>query len=283
MTTMSAAIAEFKRAVENVSCNVALIHKFDAPQIASLEPNEKGAGFLGSVFMVTVTDRKCADKKLDLVLKLALRQTEIRAIVPVRLFYENEIFFYDTIYPTFEQFNRKQRGENAAPLDLVPRNYLNSLLPNAELLVLGNLKAAGFHTFDRKLDMNRSHIEMIFKRYGCYHGTSFAFQDKEPAWFATLTDGIRDGFSALVEVERFSKSLQRLCEFINDKVLVSGEVDQVIIDKFKKYNKDNILDIYLDSINRKSKYLAILHGDCWSNNLMFKYEVKSYNNIVIIT
>jgi thiamine kinase-like enzyme len=41
--------------------------------------------------------------------------------------------------------------------------------------------------------------------------------------------------------------------------------------KLKKYI-ENSKEILYESINYSGKYYGILHGDCWSNNMMFKYQ-----------
>ncbi|KAJ8957802.1 hypothetical protein NQ314_006477 [Rhamnusium bicolor] len=136
-------------------------------------------------------------------------------------------------------------------------------------IVLENIKFKNFVTIPKTKTFDRDHLEYIFKQYGKYHALSFAYRMLNPEGYAELSKGFADVYLDLTEREAFSQGIDIIHELCLES-LQPGEDDDVI-QKYKYY-VGNGTKIFQNSNNYVGNYSVILHGDCWSNNMMFKYD-----------
>ncbi|RZC42290.1 EcKinase, DUF1679, and/or APH domain containing protein [Asbolus verrucosus] len=174
--------------------------------ITDVKTNQKGEGYLGEIFMVTVKDTD-SDKHLDVIIKAAFIDEKVREMAPIRMSFQNEINFYVNVYPRFEKFE-KERGVSQT-VQLVPKCLMVYEEEKEEMLALENIKV---------LEMSK----------------------------------------------------------LAANSLIPGEDDEVI-KKFEKYAGRNIVNIFKNISVEKCDYSAILHGDCWSNNMLFRYEDEGHD------
>ncbi|XP_018566811.1 uncharacterized protein LOC108907557 [Anoplophora glabripennis] len=227
--------------------------------------NEKGEGYLGQIFFLTLRD-KTTGKQLNIVVKQAFSEQAVREIGPIRDVFLNEIYFYTKVWPKLQKFQER-----------IPKEYRFTHLANClatiseenfERLVLENLKCQGFVMHDKKQVVEKEKFEFIFKLYGKFHAMSFAYKALYPEEFSELTRGFREVFEKFFEKEvtvDFHKYAHEQCL----ENLEPG-VDDAIIEKYRHY-VDDVVKLFMDSL-ANGKYTAIIHGDCWSNNMMFKYD-----------
>ncbi|RZB38959.1 EcKinase, DUF1679, and/or APH domain containing protein [Asbolus verrucosus] len=245
--------------------------------ITNVSTNEKGDGFQAEFFMVTIKDT-ASDKHLDIALKTAFIIDNIRNILPIRLAFENEIYFYSEVYPLFKKFERNH--EISEDIKYVPKCFKVSLEDHSEMLALEDLKVSGFETFDRMSFLDHDHISFIFETYGRFHAYSFALCDQQPEEYKKLVGGFVNVYEKFLNDKTdFYKQLLRTNVATIMNYLIPGEDDE-IINKFHKYENDGVCRIFEEVVTENCEYSAILHGDCWSNNIMFKYDVKNGKKLV---
>ncbi|KAJ3659966.1 hypothetical protein Zmor_011627 [Zophobas morio] len=244
--------------------------------ITDVQTNQKGEGYLGQIFLVSVKDAN-NDKQLEIAVKAAFTDEKVRAMVPIRISFLNEIYFYTNLLPTFQKFE-KERGQSTY-VEFVPKCFNVSAKEPEEVLILENLKASGFEMFDKKLVLDEDHVRLIFKTYGRYHGYSFVLRDQNPEEFERLSKGCCNVYNEFLKNDFFINHMGELVKMAQG-TLLPGEDDEVI-EKFGKYGDIDLRDIFKDAISEEMDYSVILHGDCWSNNMMFKYE-KSANTKKLI-
>ncbi|KAJ3659965.1 hypothetical protein Zmor_011626 [Zophobas morio] len=241
--------------------------------ITDVQTNQKGEGYLGQIFLVSIKDAK-TEKQLEIVIKAAFTDEQVRAMIPIRMSFLNEIYFYTEVLPSFQKLEEKCRQSTS--FQFVPKCLKVSLKDQEEMLILENLKASGFEMLDKKLTLDEDYVRLIFKTYGRYHGYSFVLRDQNSEAFERISQGCCNVYAELLKNDFFNQQMAGVAKLAQD-ILLPGEDDE-IIEKFEKYSGANLADTFKDIVSKEvNAYSVVLHGDCWSNNMMFKYE-NSLNN-----
>jgi hypothetical protein len=227
----------------------------------------KGDGFLGDFYKVSITDGE-TKKKYDLAIKKAPTEKVRREESRIDLAYENEILFYSEICPAFRKF--EEDHGISKPFDSLPEYFASDGQLGKELIVLKDITKEGFELREKDLLLDDDHANLIFKTYGHFHAISFYLKEQKPEEFSRLTKSLKNIWN-----EDFVKD--SLVNIIKSHVEIAYEAldpreHAEIMVKLKKYI-ENCEEILFESVNYTGKYFGILHGDCWSNNMMFKYQV----------
>ncbi|XP_018566836.1 uncharacterized protein LOC108907580 [Anoplophora glabripennis] len=236
-------------------------------KIVSHDSNNKGAGYSGEVIFVKLRDTK-THKETNVIVKQALKDQSLRDSLSIRDIYMNEIHFYSKVWPVLDKFQEQ-----------IPMQYRFQKLPkylasvsneNFEYLVMENLKFQHFQNLEKEVFLDKEHYELIMREYGKFHGISFAYKALYPEEYADLAQGLASMFSHMVRTtDFFEKSIKYAFEICTE--YFEPGVDDAVIEKLRLY-LENGKELFLESIEGKTKYTAITHGDCWSNNMMFKYD-----------
>lgn len=251
---------------------LSLMNKIKIKQIENyhidLSYNGKGEGYTGEVVFIILTNKKSQEEKQFLVVKQQKPNNEKMDKITKKI-YEIELLFYETIWPTLHKSYQETTGKS---LNFIT-NYLGSSREDSLRLIMDNNKANGFINCDKTKSFNADHIVKLFKTYGVYHGISMAFKEDN-----------------LDEFQRLSKALGNALKEINtyDSMITNGIVRcfKEIQEYFDPVTEKNLIHKLVEYENKGGEKLAdcmyqedepqraLLHGDCWSNNLMFKYHVS---------
>lgn len=236
--------------------------------ITNVKTNQKGEGYLGEIFMVSVKDTKTG-KLFQVVIKAAFVDEKVRELAPISASFQNEIYFYTCVLPKYQKLGREKGLLNI--LEFVPKCLKACVKEQEEMLALEDLKKVGFEIFDKTLILDEEHVKLIFKTYGIFHGYSYAWKDQKPEEYKTVTKKFINVYEEFVNNKMFSDHMLTISKLV-ESTFIPGEDDE-IIKKYEKYAGTNIIDIFADLSRAEDKYSGLLHGDCWSNNMLFKYEV----------
>ncbi|XP_018566810.1 uncharacterized protein LOC108907556 [Anoplophora glabripennis] len=230
------------------------------------EGNKKGEGFLGEIVFITMREKN-SDQNLNFAVKQAFDKKTIRDAHQIRKVYLNEIYFYTETWPILERF--QERISPKYRFQKIPKCFATVSEEFSEKLVLENLKYQGFEVYDKKKPLDKEHFELIFKEYGKFHAVSFAYKALHPDSYARLVSGTTNLFLSMATRDYFEKGNIYTHETCL-KGLVPG-TDDAVIERYKLY-PEICNKLFLESVDCATKYAVIVHGDCWSNNMMFKYD-----------
>ncbi|CAH0550368.1 unnamed protein product [Brassicogethes aeneus] len=229
------------------------------------EGNEKGEGYLGEMFFVKITP-KGNKNTYNIAIKRAFTDKPVREEMPIREVYLNEVFFYKECYPVLQQL---QSELDLPKFNNVPKCFYTSTEPENEYLAMENLKASGFELFPKEKIVPYDYFEFIFKIYANLHATSFVLGKTQPEKFEKLTSNLRKLSTHFFSNSAFNNVWNDMIAQAGEK-LIPGQ-DNKAIQVFKqKYS--NGLSVFMDSWGYNGKHPVINHGDCWSNNMMFKFN-----------
>lgn len=223
-------------------------------------------GFLGVIFFVKVIDKKGT---LNLVVKAGSQNEKQRNFINIGDIFGREIYFYKKILPAMSDFQKARLVKQ--PFISYPKCYEAYSSADCEGLVLENLKAKGFSLWNRLVPMDENHISLVLREYGRFHAISLAMKDQNPEQFKQLTRNYDDCFNQFLIRVKACEHYRNRFKIISDVLSKQGR--QELSAKVKKFI-DEIEPVLMNCAKPDDQYSVILHGDCWCNNMMFRYEVK---------
>ncbi|KAJ3646100.1 hypothetical protein Zmor_023707 [Zophobas morio] len=229
-----------------------------------------GDGYMGKITFVTVTGKTKTQetKTLNLAIKSSTENQIFRNQVPIKLLFEQEIYIYDKVIPTFKKF-QQEMGFRSPVLESLPTCYTTQRGEN-EVLVLENLKNRGFDLWDRTVPMDMGHIKTLLKAYAEWHAFSLALRWKNPENCQELVKNYVNMWSYHIhQVE-----IEPVFFQYHEEVRKFWEKDEKDIASLK-FSKDTINYILHKLIAEDPEYHVISHCDGWTNNFMFRLEQKS--------
>ncbi|XP_072384200.1 uncharacterized protein [Diabrotica undecimpunctata] len=242
-----------------------LHEKIENFEIHEHEGNEKGEGHLGEIAFLSFKNKNTS-KDHHLVVKQCLTGGK-ETTKFMSMCFNNEIYFYTKVMPALQEFQKSY--PKVEIFNDIPKCLATCLKKGEEKLVMENLKIKGYKVHPKKIPLNSKMYETIFKKYGKFHGISYAFKHYHPQKFSELGAEYHQNMKRLVDQGLMKSVISGCCNKVKEFLEEENEIK--IIESFKKYC-DNGVQMYLDALAYKSPYSVFIHGDCWSNNMMFKYN-----------
>ncbi|XP_023012807.2 uncharacterized protein [Leptinotarsa decemlineata] len=233
-------------------------------EVAACAGTVKGDNYLGVITRVTI---KNDARKLEVILKSASTSEALRKAVSIHNVFCREIYIYEKIFGEFKKFQDNYIISN--PFSGHAKLYETSLKDGHECLVMENIVENGYKLWNRQIPMTPEHIKAVFVEYAKFHAVSLAMKHKNPDLFEDLTSGIEEHvFGADMDDQvKFQSFIDAIIN--NGSKALEGVPD--LLDVLKRLGTS--LPEYFKNEMKDPKWnLVVNHGDCWCNNLMFKYE-----------
>lgn len=229
--------------------------------------NQKGKGFLGDILYIVVTKRISKTKQY-LVLKQQ-RKFEGKTVDWLNEPFDNEIHFYDTIWPTMHKVYFEKTHKS---LEFIPKCLATSKV-GIKRIVLENLKMSLFDNSDQTRSLDENQLIKIFQTYGIFHGISMSIKEQNPEEFSRIVNGIHNLWKYVFAKGIIGKFV--VCNARAAQSFFDPTTEKYCIDKLLEYEEKGV-EIICNLLDQESNYPVITHGDCWSNNLMFRLNVSIY-------
>lgn len=242
--------------------------------------SNKGDNYLGIVYRIRVKSKVDGSLKLSLVLKSAPQGSERRDQFHVHDLFEREFLFYDEIFPLYKKF-QEEKG-----IDVETEGFHHTALSYGSIheqpfegIFLEDLTAKSFEMFDRKKELTREHVLRTMEALAKMHALFFAMKDQR----SELIEKYKTMEDILIKISNDPDASIRIwIETQNKKaieVIKKSNNDDLKSHVLKILN-DDIIKQFDDSTNGKNAepYAILCHGDCWNNNVMYKYKVCGKND-----
>lgn len=225
----------------------------------------KGDNYLGHILGITVKDKT---KKLEIIVKLCPQNDNFRNALPIRNIFLKEIEMYERVLANFTTFQKETGVRN--PFESYAKCYGKCETEKSECLVLENLIKQNYSLWNRKIPMNSKHISLVMSEFGKYHAVSFAMKKKRPDLFQDLARFLMepptefDKNNLLFFIKNTSETIQNA---------IQG--NSLLENAYKKL-MSGVQQFFTEELKKNEEKMVITHGDCWCNNMLFKYEVSNY-------
>lgn len=222
-------------------------------------------GYMSLIFFVEVRHK---NGTLHLAVKASTQDEEQRKFADFSQVFALEIHIYKNVFQAFDEFQKERSIQR--PFNGVAKYFLGCSKEGSEGLVLENLRATGFCLANRQEPLDENQVVLVLREYGRFHAISYAMKDQKPKKFRQLTENMIDCFKIFLERPGSIENYQARFGILSD-VLRKQNCKNVAerIDRFIS----RIPDFMINCAKPDDHHSVILHGDCWTNNIMFKYRV----------
>ncbi|XP_053635501.2 uncharacterized protein [Cherax quadricarinatus] len=183
--------------------------------------------------------------------------------------FKKESEFFKEILPVL---NYELTSLGFSPLR-VAKWFYTSLEKEKEMIFLEDLRPRGFQMFDRRKGLSVAHATLVLQELARLHAASLLLKARAP------TEDLADRFTHLkTDWMTFSDSAKGMINGIFSAPLKSS---QQLLHNIKGYevaeqwiakHKDNLAELIEIQLARNTKFDVICHGDCWNNNMLFRYN-----------
>ncbi|KAL1501086.1 hypothetical protein ABEB36_006478 [Hypothenemus hampei] len=235
----------------------------------------KGDNYLGVLHIITLRDS--TGKQISLILKTAPLDDAVRLQGRMPQVFKREAFIYGKILPEFQQI-QKEYGIKK-PFLGAATYYGSDLTEKQESILMENLKLNDYQLCDRTQPMNEEHIIVVFSEYARFHAASFALRHLRKEKFEELTKDIHYSVfqNPTANPEETAKVLENYVE-AGVKSIKGNTKAVAALEKMKL----NIMDLFKNSMVQGRERFVVVHGDCWCNNMLFKYREKNPSDVCFI-
>lgn len=240
-------------------------YKFETDRASS-----HGDNFLGVLIGVTINgmqkiNGQLVAAQLNLICKTPPANENRRKNFQSSTVFDREIHAYAEILPSLVKFQREKGLKEDDSFLAFPKVYACDVDAEhgAYILVMEDLKAKNYKMWPKEKTIPIDHELLLMKELGKLHGISFAFKDQRPNEFNAYKQ-LTDPFSEIVRGSMssfFNQQVQMVRDIVDDpahkKIVDHFEIDRMLDNCFGWESRD--------------KFGVISHGDCWNNNIMYKY------------
>nr|XP_045586384.1 uncharacterized protein LOC123748238 isoform X1 [Procambarus clarkii]XP_045586385.1 uncharacterized protein LOC123748238 isoform X2 [Procambarus clarkii] len=155
----------------------------------------------------------------------------------------------------------------------VAKWFHTSLEKDKEMIFLEDLRSREFKMFDRKKGMDVAHATLVLQELARLHAASLLVKATAPE------QDLADRFTYVkVEWINFSEHAKKIFNDMFAGALAGGEEMLHDIEGYKvaelwlAKHKNNCANLFQSQLVRSPKFDVICHGDCWNNNVLFRYN-----------
>ncbi|XP_075982267.1 uncharacterized protein LOC142980648 [Anticarsia gemmatalis] len=235
---------------------------------------QAGDNFIASVKRMHVDGE---NGSMRLIAKLAPPIEAVRQSLNTAVLFKNEHIMYTEILPKFLYF-QKRAGIPEEEQIKFPKCYGSSAEAPNEVIILEDLKPLDFIMLDKTAPLPTDCVYSILKCFAAFHSLSFVMRQREPGTFDRYKSTLFDMWGAMPQkddMREFFLSMEK------DMISVLEDPDYINMTKNKMSEAlGQIAKIKKEDM--ENKYSVIVQGDCWTNNVMFRFEGEKLADTMLI-
>ncbi|XP_063244577.1 uncharacterized protein LOC134544681 [Bacillus rossius redtenbacheri] len=257
---------------------VARRERFTDIEVEVGRASSKGDNYIGELLRVRLKGRRDGEEGqgMSLVVKLIPDSEAKREALDMDSFFDNELFVYSEVMPAFQSLQEDRRVPEAERFGAVPKLLACDRSEGGVSLVLEDMSPRGYRMADRLKGLDSAHCSLVMKELGRFHAFSFALRDQRPEELQRLRSGVTEtlfGPRAHFSSEQGKASLKQNIDQASSTMLKRFPLESEYMERFRRFCSDfNKRGEAVASGEAAEPCAVICHGDCWTNNILFKYS-----------
>ncbi|XP_026755823.3 uncharacterized oxidoreductase dhs-27-like [Galleria mellonella] len=217
-----------------------------------------GANYTSQLFIVTVSEP--GNEDLQLFAKVGIVGEKMRSQMPV-LIYDIERYAYKELLGKYESIQNDHQVPAAERLR-IPKFYGYNPTVYEETIVLENLAAKGFTTYDRFKSINWEYASKSVTSMAKFHALSIVYSEEYPEEYKRVLDMMKFQVDAISIFIR-----EGLKKYQNIAIAAASENNK---SKLKNYLESKVsLDVIVN-FYKPGRLHILCHGDYRPSNLMHR-------------
>lgn len=235
-----------------------------------------GDGFVAEIVRAKITGNQLVkgvqeESELVVILKLPPENKTRREQMGMNVF-EREVTVYNEILPMFQKFQLDKGLKPGQGFVSFPKCYYASYDKEKDeaVIIMEDIRKKGFKMLNKYKTIDFPHATAVLETVAQFHGLSLAMKDQCPGIFDKFK-GLKDNMSDAM----LNDMMKSMTAASVEKAIGALEPHEENIKQKLRAFSENVIEIVASCTNGESSepYTVINHGDCWINNIMFKYEV----------
>lgn len=253
---------------EGVCRDVLAKYGFNKCHVLVEAVGKKGDNYVANVKRLTAKqDGVNEGKEFKMIVKLAPNIQQVRDLMFTSVAFSNENVVYNKLFPKYDAI---QAEANIPPEERLkhPICYGTYMEAPNEAVLLEDICESGFKLYDRFQSMSDEQARMVLNELAKIHALSFVLKSKDPEYYLKMKSELSNLWASTensVEMQQFADNLERDALSVLENEVFKDKI-RGVISKLPVYSLD------LHKMDIDSEYSAIIQGDCWTNNMMFKHK-----------
>ncbi|XP_054726573.1 uncharacterized protein LOC129236297 [Anastrepha obliqua] len=200
-------------------------------------------------------------KTVSFVLKTPHTNEMMSKILELLKLFPKEEKVYHSILPKFEELYR-QVGKD---VKFAPSAYQFDRDIGVDYVLLDDLRPRGYKNANRIKGLDLEHTKYVLLKMAEFHAASACYVEHFGTFPAEFTVGIytKSNKELLKEFNASGAFLAQLKKWSNGQAYYEklADIDTYLVDRLLQ-----------DQVYNPSEFNVLNHGDCWVNNILFKYN-----------
>lgn len=240
--------------------------------------SSKGDGFVGQMFKAIISE---GDRKNVYLCKIPPLDDARREQFNSMIAFAREALAYDRFLPAIYEYQQEKGVSSAADgFFNTPRCYYAHCdeVAQESVIVMEDLRLREFRLWNKHNIVDYDHANLFMTHIGRLHAVSLAMKRDKPETFAQFK--LSNPFDVMLTADGpFANMILSQLQMVIDALDAQDTIERAKMEELKETVFDEL--IRCGKAQLAEPYTVVGHGDCWTNNMMFRYEEGKPKEIIL--
>ncbi|XP_035897702.1 uncharacterized oxidoreductase dhs-27-like [Anopheles stephensi] len=240
--------------------------------------SSKGDGFAGELFRAYLSE---GDRREVYLCKIPPLNEARRQQFGTMAIFEREALVYNTFLPLMFAYQEEKGISREDGFFCTPKCYYAHYDGPTEeaIIVMEDLRQSEYTMFNKDKPVDYEHIRLAVEQLARYNAVSLAMKHDRPQQFAQfkvhdpMKDMMGPGNPFLMMLQKTGADAIETLEphETKERAKVQKLLDNMVAD-FERFDKHELAE----------PYAVLGHGDCWINNMMYRYRRGAPEQVILL-